>query len=258
MSVAAFDEYTRRLVSVATADPRIRGVALLGSGADPSRIDEWSDHDIALVVDADAVEAFRGSTDWLPGSERLAAVGREWHDGFKAVFDDGRVIEYAVTDLDGLRGFPLVAADVVFDRGGVAEAVAVAASGTETRRLSPAGPLAAAFLVQLLVGVGRVRRGERLSGGDVVRSEAALTLVDLWLAVCRPDDRHPDPFDGRRRIESLDASFAARLEETLAQDAEQAARDLLRLAEATLVPAWPDWPARGADAVRRRLGWTAA
>jgi hypothetical protein len=252
---AAFDAYTGRLVAQAGADDRVVGVILLGSGADPERIDAWSDHDIALVARPEAVEVLRESVAWLPDGDGLAVVGRAWHDGFAGVFDDGRVIEYAVTDLAALRTFPMTAAHVLFDRGGVAEAVDAAIAATETRRISAPDGLAAALLVELLVGVGRVRRGERLSGGDVIRSEAALTFVDLWLAVCRPGERHPDPFNGWRRIETRDPALTAVLDDLLAQPAEAAARGILALAEDVVAPVWPGWPTAGADAVRRRLGW---
>lgn len=250
-----FDEYTARLDAAARADDRVIGVVLLGSGADPTRIDEWSDHDVALVVDSQSVETFRQTADWLPDASDLAVLGREWHDGFKGIFDDGRVIEYAVTDLDGLRTFPMAAASIVLDRGGVADAVATAVASTSTRRTSEPEGLAAALLVEILVGVGRLRRGERLSGANVIRSEAALTFIDLWIAVRRPCEEHPDPFNGWRRIESVDPVVARRLDDLLAQDAEEAARALLVLAEDSVGQEWPVWPARGAQAVRRRLGW---
>ncbi|MBN9179342.1 MAG: hypothetical protein J0J00_02170, partial [Microbacterium sp.] len=79
MTSAAFDAYTERLSLAASADDRILGVVLLGSGADASRIDEWSDHDIALIVRGDAVADLRASVRWLPDGERLVAVGQEWH-----------------------------------------------------------------------------------------------------------------------------------------------------------------------------------
>jgi hypothetical protein len=90
---------------------------------------------------------------------------------------------------------------------------------------------------------------------DVIRSEAALSFIDLWLAVRRPGERHPDPFNGWRRIESVSPAVTARLERLLAEDAEAAARGILELAEAEIAAGWTGWPSRGAEAVRRRLGW---
>ncbi|WP_348789368.1 hypothetical protein [Leifsonia sp. NPDC080035] len=252
-AVAAFDAYTRRVVGWARSDDRVLGVALLGSGADRDRIDGWSDHDLLLLAEPDAVPRLRADLAWLPDAERIAAVGHEWHDGVKVLFDDGRVLELGVTDPAGLARFPLAAAAIVYDAGPLAAGLGAARAGTETRRLSEPADAAAVFLVELVVGVGRVRRGERLSGGDVIRSEAALTLADLIVA--RSGAGHPDPFDGWRRLESVHPAAAERLDALLARSPEDAARGLLELAEDVLAPGWADWPSRGADAVRRRLGW---
>ena len=252
-ALAAFDAYTRRVVGWARSEPRVLGVALLGSGADRERIDGWSDHDLLVLAEPDAVAGLRHDLSWLPDATAIAAAGHEWHDGVKVLFDDGRVLELGVTDPAGLATFPMAAAAVVYDTGPLAAGIAAARAGTSTRRLTEPADAAAVLLVELVVGVGRVRRGERLSGGNVIRSEAALTLADLLVA--RSGAGHPDPFDGWRRLEAVHPEAAERLAVVLARAPEDAARGILELAEQLLAPGWVQWPARGAQAVRRRLGW---
>ncbi|MCI0157172.1 hypothetical protein KNO15_10745 [Leifsonia shinshuensis] len=247
----SFDDYTRRVETWARADHRVLGIALLGSGADRSRIDEWSDHDLLVLALPEAVDELRADLSWLPDADRLVAVGREWHDGIKALFDDGRVLELGIADPAGLRSFPLAAAQVVYDAGPLAEGLEAARAGTRTREVDGPADAVAVLMVQLVVGVGRLRRGERLSGGQVVRGEAALTLVDLVLS--RSGCAHPDPFDGWRRFETVRPGAAARLDAILARPAEEAARGILDLAEELLAPGWEAWPAAGVSAVRRRL-----
>ena len=247
----AFDEYTRRVESWARGDRRVLGIALLGSGADRSRIDEWSDHDLLVLAVPEAVEGLRSDLSWLPDADRLAAVGHEWHDGIKALFTDGRVLELGIADPEGLRSFPLASALVVYDAGPLTDGLAAARAGTRTRELNRAADAAAVLLVELVVGVGRVRRGERLSGGQVIRAEAALTLADL--IVSRSGRPHPDPFDGWRRLETVEPEAAARLDAILSRPAEDAARGILDLAEELLAPGWAEWPAAGVRAVRSRL-----
>lgn len=254
-ALTRFDDYTSRLAAWAASDARVCGLVLLGSGVDRRRIDEWSDHDIAVVVHSDRVGELRATTDWIPDADSLVSVGREWHDGFKALFRDGRVIEYAVTDREGLASFPISAAHIVYDAGDVLDVVERARRATTGSPTSAAPALAAVLLVQLIVGVGRLRRGERLSGGDVVRSEAVKTLIALLFAVRHADSPRPDPFDVRRRFEQVDAAAAARLDAELAGPPETAARGILDIAEELLADDWPDWPREGAAAVRRRLGW---
>ena len=247
---AAFDVYTHRLIAWARGDDRVLGVLLLGSGADRARIDAWSDHDIAVIAHPEAVEELRGTTAWIPDAQSLVAVGREWHDGFKALFSDGRVIEYAVTDLAGLAAFPIAAAHIAYDAGGVVDAVGQARALTRPRSVSDAPATAAVLLVQLVVGVGRLRRGERLSGANVIRSEAAASLIDLIVQVRHPGRARPDPFDVWRRFEHVEPEAAAALDAVLARPAEEAALGILSLAEALLEKAWAGGPAAGARAVR--------
>ena len=44
------------------------GVVGMGSTADASRVDEWSDHDVAIVVIQGAEGRYRGQVDWMPES----------------------------------------------------------------------------------------------------------------------------------------------------------------------------------------------
>lgn len=250
-AVASFDAYTRRVVSWARGDARVLGVALLGSGADRSRIDEWSDHDVLVLAVPEAIGELRSDLSWLPDADQLVAVGREWHDGIKVLFADGRVIELGVTDATGLSSFPVAAAHVAYDTGALTGGLTSAQAATRPRVTNAARDAAAVLLVQLVVGVGRVRRGEHLSGGQVIRSEAALNLVDLLVE--RSGRGHPDPFDGWRRLETVAPAAASRLNTILAQPAEAAAQGILDLAEELLAPGWADWPSDGVLAVRRRL-----
>ena len=100
-----FESYLDELLASCSENPAITGLVLMGSTADRSRVDEWSDHDFAVVTDTERVEELRGDLSWLPRHARIVASVREHHDGFKAIYDDGAVIEFAVTDLSGLSTF---------------------------------------------------------------------------------------------------------------------------------------------------------
>ncbi|MBN9175754.1 MAG: hypothetical protein J0I43_00065 [Microbacterium sp.] len=251
---AAFEAYTERVVTAARAHPEIVGVALVGSGAEPHRIDAWSDHDLVIVATSAAVDALRTDLAWLPDATELAGVAREWHDGFKGIFVDGRIIEFAVTDLDELSSFPINRGRVVYDTGGVREAIEVAASATPRRPVSDAAALMLVFIVQLAVGVGRARRGEILSAGQVVRSEAVQTLLDLCLEVAENSGGGDDPFDPRRRFELAEPTMAREIADAMIATPEDAARALLEIADARFGH-HDTWPVAAAAALRRKFGW---
>lgn len=251
-----FEDFLSDLRARAQADPDVVGLVGLGSTAERDRVDEWSDHDFALVTRPDSQERFRAGTDWLPDAESIALRLREHHGGGKVIYDDGSVLEFGVADLADLAGWSANAYEVLYDDGGVAEAmVAVAAKPLPAGEFDDARD-AGLVLTQILIGVGRARRGELLSAGQSIRSEALGYLLGiLGRRVPATGPQRLDSLDPRRRFETAHPIIAARIDDLLTRRPEQCARALLDLTEELLAPGWPDFPHRGIAAVRRRLGW---
>ena len=236
-----FTAYLQELVESCTQSPVITGLVLMGSTADRSRVDEWSDHDFAVITAPERVEALRGDLSWLPRHDRLVASVREHHDGFKAVYDDGSVIEFAVTDLAGLATFYANDWEVAYGGPtvlGVMESVAA--------KPVPDSGSAEVFLTALLVGVGRARRGEVLSGGASVRGLALEHLLVLLRSSV------PDNLDPRRRFEFAHPRLGAELIAAQELPVEACARAMLEIAEREL-----PLPAAAVAALRSRLEWAA-
>jgi hypothetical protein len=255
-----FDRFLEDLLATAVDDPDIVGIVAMGSTAARDRVDEWSDHDIAVVTTAAACERFRSDlTTWLPDATSIAMSAREHHDGIVVVLDDGNVVELGVTSLDDLAhwGADPNAVDVLYDTGGVAEVIAVVvATPPPTGAPDDARDIRVA-LARLLIGAGRARRGEVLSAGHVIRSEAAgLLLAVIARRVPAAAPQSPDPFDPRRRFELAYPQIGAQIAAALEQDPERCARALLSVAEEHLAPRWDAFPHRGCLALRTRLGWT--
>ena len=95
-TLSKFLEYSDRLAANAEVDPNVIGLIFLGSAADHSRVDEWSDHDFFLIVTAGLSEQYRGDLSWIPDIEQAVLHPRETDHGLKVVFADGRVLEFAV------------------------------------------------------------------------------------------------------------------------------------------------------------------
>lgn len=187
----AFDDYADELASAARALPAAIGLVFFGSAADRSRVDEWSDHDFALVVNDGTQEALRSDLSWLPRFDHLVVVGREHHDGFKAFYANGSVIEFAVVSLAELGTFLANSWAVAYDDGGVTKVMDAVAA--KTRAPEDRTRDCAVFLTALLVGVGRARRGEVLSASGSVRGVALDHLLTLLRSlpaddVARVDD----------------------------------------------------------------------
>lgn len=250
--LAAFEAYLSQLAAVAESRDDVVGLAGFGSTADRSRVDEWSDHDFAWVTAQGAQDAYRYDLSWLPGSEGIALSVVEHHGGVKVIYDDGRVLEFGITSLADLTNWAGNRIEVVVDKGGVAEAVAAILTAPLPEGEPDDARAIRLVLTQLLIGVGRYRRGEVLSAGRSIRDEAtAYLLVALGRRLGGATERL-DTLDPRRRFDFVHPTVAARIEAALRLDPEAAARELLAIGEENY---GDGFPTRGAEALRTRLGW---
>ena len=197
----------------------------------------------------------RKDLSWLPAAGSIALSLVEHHGGVKVIYDDGHVLEFGIASVESLRGWSGNAVRVLVDKGGVTEAVAaMVAKPLPTGERDDARDVRL-VCTQVLIGVGRSRRGELLSAGQSVRAEAVAALLTV-LGNRLPGERHLlDNLDPRRRFERVHPELAARIGAALEQDVERAARALIDIAQEHLAPDWDQFPHRGVAAVRRRLAW---
>lgn len=253
MEPARFRRYVDRLVEGLTADPRVLGIVGLGSTAMNGRApDRWSDHDVWVVVADGAEEDFRTDPSWLPDAERLVLWFRETPHGMKGVYDDGHLVEAAVFRLDELSVTRANVYRVFLDRERIAERMTEIRDDTAAdREEGRARFLAGQFLTNLLVGVARCARGERLSAHDFVRGQAAGHLLALIAEVVPAEETGVlDDLSPWRRFEAAYPRLADRVEHALREPVPDAALTLLDLVEREVASRWPDYPADAAAAVR--------
>lgn len=252
MERSDFDSYTAELLATCAQHPRVIGLVLMGSTAAPHRIDEWSDHDFAVIVEPGAAEELRGDLSWLPRLSALVSCGRELHDGFCGIYDDGHVIEFGVTDLAGLATWHANAYDVVLDRGGVTDAMCLVAAREKPTSLFDARREFAILLATLLVGAGRARRGETLSASGALRGRAVEVLLGLLAQLGTADRTMLDDLDVRRRFERAYPEIGAELERAQQKQPAVLALKLLEITEREL-GSTSSYPSVAAATVRRAL-----
>ena len=250
-----FRAFGRALAERLAGDDRVLGLVFLGSAADRDYApDEWSDHDFFVITKPGEQEAFRTDRTWVPRPEELVLWFRETQHGVKALYEDGHLLEFAVFDLDEVG---LAAVDrwrVAFDRGGVEERLADVAA--QSARPGPDIEYSFRQLVTTaLVGAGRHRRGELLTGRFFVHELAVRHFVSLVVAAV-PSTRLDtlDRLDRLRRFEVAYPELGRELAALQRLPSGEAAIALLRLADRELRPRHPEleWPAL--DVVLRRLG----
>lgn len=251
---ARFEDYLRRLGDVAASRDDVVGLAGFGSTADRTRVDEWSDHDFAWITASGAEDRYRFDLSWLPDASSIALSVVEHHGGVKVIYDDGHVLEFGITDLPSFRDWAGNRIEVVVDKGGVAEAVAeilakpLPAGRDDVRDIR-------LFCTQILIGMGRARRGEVLSGSRLIREDAVGRLLAV-LGSRLPGDRDRlDTLDPFRRFDFVHPEVAARVESAIRMPLDDGARALADLAEELLADGWEDFPRAGITALRRKLGW---
>ncbi len=181
------------------------GLLALGSvGEETERADAYSDLDFFVVVRAGAKPGYLAHLDWLAAAHPLAWAFRNTEDGYKAVMADGLLCEFAVFDPHELAGIPYAPGRWVWRQEGAGAMLA----GVEAQARVPLPKvrdddwLVGEALSNLLVGMLRYRRGERLAAMRMVQVYA-LDRVLEWI------DRHEvptvgvrrDPFNADRRFE---------------------------------------------------------
>jgi hypothetical protein len=189
-------------------------LALIGLGSvglERGRLDRWSDLDFFAIVEPGRKTRFVERLDWLAAAHPLAWHFRNTADGHKALMADGVFCEFAVFEPGELASIPFAPGRVVWKREGVDEAIAAPRVALPDRRLHGEEWIVGEALSNLLVGLQRFHRGERLSAARLVQSFAVDRLIELEALRHPHTDTGADPFARERRIEQRAPALAAEL-----------------------------------------------
>jgi len=255
------DEYhafTATLTETLARDLRVVGLIALGSMAEQDYApDRWSDHDFFVVTVPGVQETLRADLSWLPEYRRIAFRLREGPHALRVVYDTGHILELVVFDADELSGAYANRYRVLIDHGDVTARITAVATRTseEAQRSADSDEFnLGMFLVNLLVGVGRYYRGERLSGHTYVKVYAQDHLLRLLgKYVPAPQRSLLDNLAPSRRFEQVYPELGAELDAIALLPPPDAAARLLDLAERSLTASMPDFPAAHLAVVRRFL-----
>lgn len=257
---ARFERISAALASGVRNSDGLLGLVLLGSASDAGqhRRDEWSDHDFFVVAAPGRGGDARSALDWLPDPGRAVLTAREGDIGFVVVYDDGHVLEFALAEATELHDVSAGDATVVVDDAEQTTAsliVKAQETAAQADSFDPANEVRLA-LVKILLGVGRVRRGELLNGGQFVRTWAVKHLLRAVRGHFPGQTPHlRDTIDPTRRFEADYPILARSIAEALDSPVEEAARRLFDLIR-RIFESEVDWfPTAAADAIARRLGW---
>jgi lincosamide nucleotidyltransferase len=258
MDIRGYHDYTRLLIQALEKNPKVIALVALGSMVELDyHPDQWSDHDFFVISEPGAQEEFRSDLSWLPEDDQIAFWFRETEHGLKVVYENGHLLEFAVFDLQELELAKVDRFRVLFDRGRVKNALDQITARTILDAESAVvddSLLFGQFLTNLMVGVGRYQRGERLSGDEHTKRYAfshLVALINKYLP--SPNANLLDRLAPSRRFEFVYPELASEMEQLLYMPAPEAAAQMLTIASRELETAAPDFPAREAALVQRYL-----
>lgn len=190
------------LAASLAARPDALALLALGSiGSETERADAWSDLDFFVLVRPGSKRAYLANLEWLAAARPLAWAFANTADGYKALMDDGLLCEFAVFEPQELAGIAYAPGRWVWRREDE-----VPAQWVEPMRPPAEEPTrhwrVGEALSNLLVGLQRWQRGERLAAMRMVQVYALDRLLELIdrLEPGLPGVRR-DPFNAERRFE---------------------------------------------------------
>lgn len=191
-----------------------RALALLGLGSvgrERDRLDAYSDLDFFAVVRLGEKARFLADLGWLSDIAPVAYAFQNTADGYKLLFGDGIFCEFAVFEPQELAGVAFAEGQIVWQADDCDARLCTPAPLPSPREPHSVTWLLGEALTNLYVGLGRYRRGEKLSAMRFVQGYAVDRVLELaaWLEPEQPAGR--DPFTPERRCEQRFPGVAALL-----------------------------------------------
>jgi hypothetical protein len=179
-------------------------LALLGLGSvglELERLDAYSDLDFFAVVEPGYKRAFLENLDWLSALCPVAYRFPNTDDGYKLLFADGIFCEFAVFEPEELQAAVFAPGRIVWKRPEIAETLARPRREIPERQKRSQAWLVGEALTNLYVGLGREKRGERLSALRFIQGYAVDRLLELVEAAEEAQPVSADGFALERRFE---------------------------------------------------------
>lgn len=205
----------KRLDDIGRALADSGALALIGLGSvgrELERLDDYSDLDFFAIVEPGRKPEYLDDLGWLSAAAPLAYAFRNTEDGYKFLYADGIYGEMAVFEPEELLAASYTPGRLVWRREGVPDSWAAPPDWPPRRSPRDADWLLGEALTNLYVGLGRYRRGERLSAMRFIQQYAVDKVLEL--AAMRQTEEAgatADPFDGARRAERRFPALAAEL-----------------------------------------------
>lgn len=189
-------------------------LALIGLGSvglETDRLDEYSDLDFFAIVADGYKTRYIENLDWLATLCPIAYCFRNSADGYKLLFEDSIFCEFAVFEQAELACIPFAPGRVVWKQPHVSDSIGAPAQAAPAPRPLDVEWLVGEAVTNLYVGLGRFRRGEKLSAQRFVQHYAVDRILDLAKLIENEQGERKDVFANERRFEQRFPGLTAEL-----------------------------------------------
>jgi hypothetical protein len=197
--------------SLAEHDTALALIGLGSVGVELDRLDEYSDLDFFAIVQDGTQEQYIQNLDWLRAVSPISYCFMNTTVGYKVLFADGIFAEMAVFGLGELAHMEFPVGRIVWKAAGVDAALLTPQRTAAPRPPRPAEEALGEALTNLYVGIGRYRRGERLSALRFIQGYAVDRILELAGRIEAAQPAHPDAYAGERRVEQRFPTLAQAL-----------------------------------------------
>ncbi|EKQ57887.1 MULTISPECIES: hypothetical protein [unclassified Clostridium] len=195
-----------------------KALALLGLGSvgiETHRIDEYSDLDFFVICKEGFKESFISNLDWLESIEAITFKFKNTKDGYKLLFNDGVFCEFAIFEPHELINIPFSKGRIVWKSKFFNSEVCIPTVKENKNMKKDMDFLIGEALTNLYVGLGRYRRGEKLSAYNFIQNYAKDRVLELITMIEEPKSINEDIFSIDRRFEFRYPNNAVILSEIL-------------------------------------------
>ena len=213
MNLIDYQSFLNELISTLEADPVVWGLIALGSTADATYRDEWSDHDFWIITAPGAQSHYLDTYVWLPRTHDILMTVRHGVSYRTVLYRNQHEVEYAVFDPNEAVGGKIDRYQVLIDRHDISSLAESIKLQTHQQRTSGLvkSDLLEHFCSLLWTAYVRWARGEHLSSQRYIQF-AADTLLDLFQAHDGfKKSRAADQLDPRRRLEQREPELGQEL-----------------------------------------------
>ena len=257
MDRESYQAFTRKLTANLANRTDVLGLVAVGSMAERDYMpDEWSDHDFYVIVQSGRQDSYRDNYDWLPSAEEIVWAFRETVHGVKVLYRSGHLLEYAIFDENELNLAKTNRYRVLLNRADIEERMSQIEQKTKAWAAETSDAFhAGQFLTNLLVGLGRYRRGEVLNAHQFVKAKAVRHLVFL-LNRHVPSQQHAlaDNIDPTRRFELVYPKLGQELRELMLCEIPVAIQRMLTIFEREVTIAKAGVPQEALAVIAEHVG----